>query len=176
MLCCSGDCDADFRSGPLFARVHSIIAITGFCFVLLIRVVSETLSIDEQNTVIAADSLAYLRSPNYPNTTTADVTAMCAFTAADNSTFRLNTFVSTVFLDDVSGDVALDINATTAALGNHVTDELPSAATPDRPLTRLTYGQLIDVDLSNVTVTYAQGTNNLSFLMQLRGKNFQLLS
>ena len=105
---------------------------------------------------------------------------MCAFTAADESTFRLSTFVSTVFHDDVSGDVfeehTLDINATKAALGNRVTDELPSAATPDRPLTRLTYGQLIDVDLSNVTVTYAQGTNNLSFLMQLRGKNVQLLS
>ena len=99
---------------------------------------------------------------------------MCAFTAADESTFRLSTFVSTVFHDDVSGDVfeehTLDINATKAALGNHVTDELPSAATPDRPLTRLTYSRLIDVNLSYVTVTYAQGTNNLSFLMQLRGE------
>ena len=173
MLCYSGDCDADFGSGPLFARVHSIIAITGFCFVLLIRVVSETLSIDEQNTVIAADSLAYLRSPNYPNTTTADVTAMCAFTAADDSTFRLSTFVATVFLDDVSGDVfeehALDVNSSTV-LGDHFMYELTSENTTDRPLQRLTYSDLINVDLSNVTVMYAQGTNNLSFLMQVRGE------
>ena len=121
---------------------------------------------------MAADTLTYFRSPNYPNTTTqADVAAAaCEFTATD-STFQASVFNSTSFLDDGSSDdYELDVIGVPVS-GSSITRRLTAAGSTAARPQRLNYTELVGVDLTQIAVTYAQGQRNLRFLLQLEGQN-----
>ena len=131
--------------------------------------VSATHNVDDQDMEITPDMLTYFRSPNYPNTTTqADVAAAaCEFTATD-STFQASVFNSTSFLDDGSSDdYELDVIGVPVS-GSSITRRLTAAdSTGGRPQ-RLNYTELVGVELTGVTLTYAQGQRNLRFLLRIK--------
>ena len=105
--------------------------------------------------------MTYFRSPNYPNTTiSVDVEAACEFTATD-TTFQASVFNSTSFLDDGSSDdYELDVIGVPVS-GSSITRRLTAAdSTGGRPQ-RLNYTELVGVDLTRISVTYAQGQRNL---------------
>ena len=131
--------------------------------------VSATHNVDDQDKELTPDTLTYFRSPNYPNTTTqADVAAACEFTAT-GSTFQTNVFNSTSFLDDeASDDYELEVVGIPRS-GSSITRQLTATgSTGDRPQT-LSYTELVGVDLTRITVTYAQGQRNLRFLLRIKG-------
>ena len=131
--------------------------------------VSATHNVEDQDIEIPADTLTYLRSPNYPDTTIpVDAEATCQFTAT-GSTFQTSVFNSTSFLDDeASDDYELEVVGIPRS-GSSITRQLTATgSTGDRPQ-RLSYTELVGVDLTRITVTYAQGQRNLRFLLRIKG-------
>ena len=119
---------------------------------------------------MAADTLTYFRSPNYPDTATpVDAEATCEFTAT-GSTFQASVFNSTSFLDDgASDDYELEVVGIPVS-GSSITRRLTAAGSTAARPQRLNYTELVGVDLTRITVTYAQGQRNLRFLLQLEGQ------
>ena len=123
--------------------------------------VSATYSVDDQDMEITPGTFTYFRSPNYPDTATpVDAEATCQFTAT-GSTFQMSVFNSTSFLDDgASDDYELDVIGVPVS-GSSITRRLMVAdSTGGRPQ-RLNYTELVGVDLTRISVTYAQGQRNL---------------
>ena len=123
--------------------------------------VSATHNVDDQDIEITPETFTYFRSPNYPDTATpVDAEATCEFTATGSS-FQAIVFNSTSFLDNGgSDDYELDVIGVPVS-GSSITRRLMVAdSTGGRPQ-RLNYTELVGVDLTRISVTYAQGQRNL---------------
>ena len=114
--------------------------------------------------------MTYFRSPNYPDTATpVDAEATCEFTAT-GSTFQTSVFNSASFLDDgISDDYKLEVVGIPRS-GSSITRRLMVTGSTGGKPQRLNYAEFVGVDLTRITVTYAQGQPNLRFLLRLQGK------
>ena len=142
------------------------------CFSRFLRSVSATHNVDDQDMEIAADTLTYFRSPNYPDTTTpVDAEATCQFKAT-GATFQMSVFNSTSFLDDgASDDYELEVVGIPRS-GSSITLQLTVAGSTGGRPQRLDYMDLVGVEFTGVTLTYARGQRNLRFLLRFEGRRF----
>ena len=142
------------------------------CFSRFLRSVSATHNVDDQDMEIAADTLTYFRSPNYPDTATpVDAEATCHFTAT-SSTFQMSVFNSTSFLDDGNtDDYELEVTEISRS-GSSITRRLMVTGSTRGKPQRLNYPEFVGVDLTGVTLTYARGQRNLRFLLRIEGRCF----
>ena len=113
-----------------------------------------------------ADTLTYLRSPNYPNETETamnDDTTTCVLTTSSNDVFTASEFRITVSREN-AGDASgqFDVQGT-AESGIELSHQLTSTSRI------VNYTDLIGVPLRNLNITYSPGTEDLSFLMRLQG-------
>ena len=118
---------------------------------------------------ITTDTLTYFRSPNYPDTATpVNAEATCEFTAT-GSTFQTSVFNSASFLDDgISDDYKLEVVGIPRS-GSSITRRLMVTGSTGGKPQRLNYAEFVGVDLTRITVTYAQGQRNLHFLLRIKG-------
>ena len=81
-------------------------------------------------------------------------------------------FNSTSFLDDeASDDYDLEVVGIPRS-GSSITLQLTVAGSTEGRPQRLNYMDLVGVDLTGVTLTYARGQRNLRFLLQIEGRHF----
>ena len=130
------------------------------------QLVSDTYSISELNSEVRANTLTYLRSPNYPNapeTAINDDTTTCVLTTSSNDVFTASEFRITVSREN-AGDASgqFDVQGTTES-GIELSHQLTSTSRI------VNYTDLIGVPLRNLNITYSPGTEDLSFLMRLQG-------
>ena len=84
----------------------------------------------------------------------------------------MSVFNSSSFLDDgTSDDYELEVVGIPRS-GSSITRRLTVADSTGGKPQRLDYTELVGVDLTGVTVTYARGQRNLRFLLRIEGRCF----
>ena len=84
----------------------------------------------------------------------------------------MSVFNSSSFLDDgTSDDYELDVVGIPWS-GSSITLQLTVAGSTEGRPQRLNYMDLVGVELTGVTLTYARGQRNLRFLLRIEGRRF----